>query len=82
MNLKRRRVFELDQLDGIDHSLVDKLRYHQDQVVNLDVSVEALGEQPDVPETACHVRNCLRNLGRTNQNLKLEGLWSPGQSHL
>ena len=62
VNLKRRWVFEFDQLDGIDHSLVDKLRYHQDEVVDLDVSVEALREKPDVPETACHVRNCLRNL--------------------
>lgn len=66
-NLKWRRVFELNQLNGIDHSLVDELRYHQDEVVNLDVGVEALGKEPDVPETACDVRNCLRYLRRIDQ---------------
>ena len=40
--------------------------------MDLDVSVEALGEEPDVAETACHVWNCLRNLRRTKE-IKLGG---------
>ena len=46
--------------------------------MDLEVGVEALGEEPDVAETARHVRNRLRNLRRTNQN-KLAGFlvtWS------
>ena len=61
--LKRGRVLELNQLDGINNSLIDKLADHEDEVVDLAVCVEVLREQPDIPQTTCHTRNGLRDLG-------------------
>ena len=60
--LQPSRRLELDQLDGIDNPLVDELGDHEDEVVYLEVGVETLGEEPDVPEAAGHARDDLGDL--------------------